>query len=222
MRAGARQRGARITRGEATRLRVAAGVCVGLLVAAQAFANVGSTPPPPRIASVKDSPGYVPLVDPESTSVRIGRRLNAPLVSKRLQGGATSLDQLGRAVCRALHRADQDSLLGLCVREDEFSEIMWREFPQSRPVTGLTWEDGWRVLSVRLEAGCSEAIRDHGGRYYQFLRFEAESTAHYRNFKLMSRLTLVARDDDGQVQRMRWLRAVVERKGVFKIYSTSD
>jgi hypothetical protein len=198
-----------------------AAVAIGL-VATDSWGGVTPARVPQRVSSVKDSPGYVPLVDPESTSVRIGRRLNAPLVSKPLQGGAASLDHLGRAVCRALHRSDRDSLLALCVREAEFSEIMWREFPQSRPVTGLTWEDGWRVLSVRLVAGCSEAIRDHGGHDYQFLRFDVDSTASYRNFKLHSRLTLVVRDEQGQVQRMRWLRAVVERKGVFKIFSTSD
>ena len=140
-----------------------AAVGIGLVVT-DSWGGVTPAPIPPRIASIKDSPGYIPLVDPESTSVLIGRRLNAPLVNRRLQGGATSLDQLGRAVCRALHSGDRDSLLALCVREDEFSEIMWREFPQSRPVTGLTSEDGWRVLSMRLNAGCSEAIRDHGGR----------------------------------------------------------
>src|SRR6185436_9063728 len=33
-----------------------------------------------RPPSVRDSPGYVPLVDPESTSVALGRRLHAPAV----------------------------------------------------------------------------------------------------------------------------------------------
>jgi len=178
--------------------------------------------PRPRAASVKDSPGYVPLVDPESTSVVIGRRLNAPLVSKRFKGGAKSLDALGRAVCRALHRGDGDSLMMLCIRDDEFRDILWREFPQSRPAVGLAWEDGWRVLVVRLNAGCSEAMREYGGHHYELLRVETDSIAAYRNFKLYSGLTLVARDDEGRIQRMKWLRSAVERKGVFKIYSTED
>jgi hypothetical protein len=46
--------------------------------------------------------------------------------------------------------------------------------------------------------------------------------SRYRNFKLHSGLTLVAKDDQGGVQRWRWLRAVAERKGSFKIYSTDD
>ncbi len=226
MRPGTRQReGVRDTRGRVSRLLLlAAGIWLGLPGTPNLVRGGAQTDSVPRrrVYSVEDSPGYVPLADPESASAVIGRRLNAPLVSKRFQGGARSLDELGRAVCRALHRSDRDSLLTLCIRDDEFRDILWREFPQSRPVTGLAWQDGWRALSIRLLSGCTGAIRDHGGHYYEFLRFEADSVARYRNFKLYSRLTLVARGDEGQILRMRWLRTVAERKGRFKIYSTDD
>ena len=175
-----------------------------------------------KVYSVEDSPGYVPLGDPESTSVRIGRRLNAPRVTQPLRGGAKGLDELGRAVCRSLHHSDLDSRMALCVTDDEFRDILWREFPQSRPVTGLTWEDGWRVLSVRLRSGCISAIHDWGGHHYDFMRFEVDSVMRYRNFKMHSRMTLVARDDEGRLQRMTWLRAAVERGGRFKLYSLKD
>lgn len=206
-------------------LSMTLGAAAGTAGAARATTRNAVGPaatPPRRVYSIKDSPGYVPAFDPESSSVVIGRRMNAPAVSQRFQGGARSLDALGRAVCRSLHREDRDSLAALCVREDEFRDVLWREFPQSRPATGLTWEDGWRVLGLRLTAGCSEAIHDLGGHHYEFLRLEADSTMAYRNFKLHSRLTLVARDDEGQTRRMTWMRAVAERKGVFKIVSTTD
>jgi hypothetical protein len=198
---------------------------VGL--AATAVPGRGGTtsvaPAGPPGNSVKDSPGYIPLVDPESASVALGRRTNAPAVSKRFQGGAKSLDDLGRAVCRLLHRSDLDSLHGLCVTDEEFRDILWREFPQSRPVTGLTWEDGWRVLDIRLTSGCRGAVQDLGGHAYQFLRFErSDTTALYKNFKLHNGLLLVARDDEGQIVKMNWVRSVAERKGAFKIYSTGD
>ena len=164
----------------------------------------------------------MPLVDPESVSVVLGRRTNAPLVSRPLRGGARSLEALGQAVCGALHASDADSLMRLCVTDEEFRDILWREFPQSRPVTGLQWEDGWRVLDVRLRSGTRAVSQELGGHVYEFLRFEADSIADYRNFRLHSRLTMVVRDDAGQVQRWNWLRAVVERKGRFKIYSTRD
>jgi hypothetical protein len=35
-------------------------------------------------------------------------------------------------------------------------------------------------------------------------------------------MILVARDDQGEIQRFRWLRSIAERKGVYKIYSMQD
>jgi hypothetical protein len=173
--------------------------------------------------SVRDSPGWRPLVDPESSSVAIGRRTNAPRVSKPFRGGASGgLDGLGRAVLADLHGAHGDSLLALCVTDDEFRDILWREFPQSRPAVGLTWEDAWRILYARLHAASAHAIRDYGGHRYEFLRLECDSTMRYRNFRMFSRLTLVAKSDEGEIVKMKWLRAVVERQGRYKIYSTED
>lgn len=177
----------------------------------------------PRQGSVTLEPGYYPPADPESSSVRIGRRLNAPRVRKRFTGGARSLDELGRQVCHALDYNYADTLLALCVRRDEFRDIMWREFPQSRPATGIEWQDAWTFLFARLRSGSASAIRDFGGHHYEFLRFERDdSTAIYKNFKLLHGLILVARDDTGQIQRFTWLRSAVERKGAFKIYSMKD
>jgi hypothetical protein len=183
--------------------------------------------PPHPLSSVRDSPGWYPTVDPESMSVLLGRRTNAPLVSKPFKGGVKSLKEVGRQVCRMLHHRAADSLFALCVTEDEFTDIMWREFPQSRPATGLMAEDAWRVLYVRLLSGTRDATSDYGGRYYEFVRWERnqrtkDTTTVYKNFKLHNRLILVARRDDGQLERMNWLRSVAERKGRFKIYSTND
>ncbi len=172
--------------------------------------------------SVKDSPGYVPLVDPESTSVRIGRRLNAPLVTRPFAGGARSLDELGRAAVRLVNRGRSDSLLALCITEGEFRDILWREFPQSRPATHLEWLDGWKALYVRHRGGITGAIRDKADQYYEYVRTQArDTTVLYRNFKLHNGVVLIVRVD-GREQELRWLRSVAERKGRFKIYSTTD
>ena len=185
--------------------------------------NAPTLPAPKPRPSVKDSPGYIPLVDPESSSVVIGRRLNAPAVSMPSKGGTRSLDDLGRAVCVALQTRAPDSLHRLCIDQEEFRVILWREFPQSRPVTGLQWDDAWRVLDMRLISGSRGASSDHGGRKYDFVRFErTDTTALYRNFKLHNGLVLVARNDQGELERWGWLRSVAERRGRFKIYSMRD
>jgi hypothetical protein len=178
--------------------------------------------PPPR-ASVRNSPGWYPGVDPESASVVIGRRTNAPVVREPFRGGARSLDELGRTVCRLLHHEARDSMLALCVNADEFRDILWREFPQSRPATGLTWQDAWGAVGMRLHTGCSGAIGDYGGRVLEFVRFErADTTMRFKNFKLHRGLVLVARNDEGREERFDWLRSVAERKGAFKIFGVED
>ena len=201
-------------------------LAVGCPAAVTAFAGgdaaAQAAAPTRRPPSLRDSPGWYPLVDPESTSVLLGRRPNAPLVAKPFRGGARGLDELGREVCRHLQRRSADSLLALCVTEDEFRDILWLEFPQSRPVTGLTWEDGWLALGVRLLSGTRDATGDHGGRPYEFVRWERREAVRYKNFALHNGLILVARNHEGQIERMHWLRSVAERKGRFKIYSTRD
>lgn len=194
----------------------------GLAAVSQRGASPETTAAPPRRPSVRDSPGWHPSVDPESMSVVIGRRTNAPVVRMPFQGGARSLDDLGRTVCRLLHHSARDSMLALCVNVDEFRDILWREFPQSRPATGLTWQDAWNIVGMRLRTGTSGAVDDYGGRYLQYLRFERDTTVVFKNFKLHRGLILVARNDQGQEERFAWLRSVAERKGTFKIFGVTD
>lgn len=175
-----------------------------------------------HVFSVKDSPGYVPLVDPESSSVALGRRLHAPLVRETFTGGATSMRGLVQRILHHLHRNQDDSLQALCVDDFEFRRILWREFPQSRPATGLQWVDAWKILGARLHAGCVHAVRDHGGHVYTLVSVKADTVQQFRNFRLHRGMHIVVRSDEGQTLDMVWLRTVAERRGRFKIYSTED
>jgi hypothetical protein len=199
-----------------------------LLGATLAVLLAAVTPAPPatparHLVSVRDSPGYVPLVDPDSLAEKLGRRPNAKLVSEPFTGGGASLDGLARLVCRALHRDDPDSLLALCVTSSEFRTILWPEFPQSRPATGLRWEDGWSALWGRLNGGSVSATREFGGHFYTLLGVErTAATVPYKNFKLYNGITIVAKDDEGAIQRFAFIRSIAERRGRFKIYSMAD
>jgi hypothetical protein len=160
-----------------TRTTVAATVAAMLVVLAAVHASTAppAAPPAPtgeRHADIRLEPGYVPPNDPESSSVRIGRRDNAPYVKMPFAGGARSLEELGRKVCHALDYESADSLFSLTVQQDEFRYILWPEFPMSRPATGITWQDGWLFLYGRLHQGSAIAIREHGGHTYQFVRFD--------------------------------------------------
>ena len=187
-------------------------------------ASPGAAAPAPRhLVSVRDSPGYVPVVDPDSMAETLGRMPNAPLVDVPFTGGARSLEALARAVCGAFHAESVDSMLALCVNSREFREILWPEFPQSRPATGLRWDDAWQTLYGRLNGGSVSSVREYGGHVYTLVRIErTAATVPYRNFKLLNGVTLVLEDDEGQVKRLSWIRSIAERKGRFKIYSMSD
>ncbi len=205
-------------------LTLAAALALALACALPAIAGpAGTMDATGRRPSIQDSPGYRPAYDPESLATGLGRRLGAPSVRSRFRGGARNLDELGRAICRALHHARRDSLLALSIDEREFREILWREFPQSRPATGLTWEDGWKILYARLYGGAGSAIEEAEGQPLEFVRFDPPDTVvQYRNFRLHNGLRLVVSDGQGQIERLGWLRSVAERKGVFKIYSVKD
>ena len=174
-------------------------------------------------ASPRVYPPGLAIVDPESTSVLIGRRVNAPLVRRSFTGGATSLSGLGRQVTRVFERTPAlDSLMAISIDEAEFREILWPEFPQSRPATGLTREDAWRVLYSRLLNGNNGALVENGGRPCEFVRIDVDSVTAYKNFKLHNGVTLVTRNARGELERQGWIRSIAERKGRFKIYSVRD
>lgn len=181
-------------------------------------AAAASAPAP----SVKDSPGYRPPADPDSAADRLGRRTDAPYVRTPFTGGARSLKALGEAVLGAFHAESADSLRRLSVTDEEFRDILWPEFPQSRPATGLRWEDAWPVLQGRLNGGSIASIREYGGHHYTLLRVEVGTGASYKNFRLHNGITIVARDDEGHEVRYTTLRSVAERRGRFKIYSMFD
>ena len=79
------------------------------------------------------------------------------------------------------------------------------------------------VLLPRNTSGIRSAIGDHQGRYLEFLRFERRAPAKsFNNFTLHQVLVMVVRNERGEEERLDCLRAVVERRGRFKIYSMRD
>ena len=176
---------------------------------------------PARASVLTNEPGYVPPNDPDSAAVRTGRR-DAPSVSQKFTGGAKSLDALARAILRASANGDRKALAGMCVTRSEFANILWPEFPQSRPVTGATADDGWYFLKRRNEGGLGRLIGDWKETKLSFIKVEQGTFDRYRNFRLHRGLTIVARTAEGEVVRIDDLRTVAERKGVFKIYSMRD
>lgn len=197
---------------------------LALALSTAAVLTAGAETPSDRVSpALKSAPGYYPPADPESMSVIVGRRVNAPLVSQRFSGGARSMDELGRMICHALHHSSRDSLQELCVTEEEFSVILWPEFPQSRPITGLRAADAWLNLNAQHQGALSRSLGDWAGQDLQYVRWVRRDTIGvYNNFKLHRGLALVAKDENGEEVEVDLVRMAAERKGRFKLYSLKD
>ena len=198
-------------------------VVLALAVFAAAGVAAKTTPRTSQhLPSVRDTPGYVPMRDPDSLDDALGRRRNAPRVQMEFHDGSRSLEALGRAVCHALHTGAPDSLLALCVKSDEFRVILWPEFPQSRPATGLRWDDAWVILWGRLNGGSVSSVREFEDHYHEFMKVEYRAMVPYKNFRLYNGITITAKSDEGQIEMFTFIRSIAERRGVFKIYSLRD
>lgn len=183
----------------------------------------GSPPSPRRPRSpLESSPGYVPPNDPESLSVLTGRR-EAPLVDMEFVGGASSLAELAAGLIAALNARDERALHALRVTRPEFEVILWREFPQSRPITNITADDAWSLSTSNSLAGASRVVGLFGGRNLELLGVESGPPDAYRNFTLHRGFVIQARDPaTGEQLRLRFASTAAERKGRFKALIFKD
>lgn len=184
-------------------------------------AQEASLPSRPR-SPLERSPGYYPPDDPESLSVVTGRR-DAPLVDLELTGAAPSMDQLARMILAALNQRDEPALHALRVNREEFEVILWREFPESRPVTNITAEDAWQASSANSMAGTSRGVGQYGARNLEFLRVESTPPTTYKNFSLHRGVQILARDPaTGREERVHFAPTFVERHGRYKVLLYKD
>ncbi len=138
-------------------------------------------------------------------------------------GAAPSLEGLVRSALEAVERGDEKALHGLRVTRIEFERYLWREFPQSRPVTGITAGDAWEVISNGSLSGASRFVGGFGGRRLVLQRVEHSGAMAFRNFTLWRDMTLYVKDrESGEPYTLRFLPAVAERHGRFKAFSFKD
>lgn len=185
------------------------------------IASPASLTPRPR-SPLERSPGYHPPNDPESLSVIAGRR-DAPLVNLELSGAATSMDQLARMILAALNQRDERALHALRLNREEFEVILWREFPESRPVTNITTDDAWQTTITHSTAGASRAVGQYGARNLTLVRVESDPPTVYKNFSLHRGVQIIARDPaTGGEERIRFAPTFVERHGRYKVLLYKD
>lgn len=168
------------------------------------------------------SPGYYAPADPESSSVRLGRR-HARTVRLQLTDGARSLTDLAQMLIAGLEARSERALHARRLTRNEFEVICWPEFPESRPITRITAQDAWELSDPTSRAGASRALSAYGGRPLSLIRVRAAIREPYRNFVLHRGVVIEARDEQsGAIVSLTFAPSVVERKGVFKVLMYKD
>jgi len=181
----------------------------------------GISKPRPR-SPLERSPGYYPPDDPESMSVVTGRR-EAPAVDLEFTGGATSIDELGRQLVAGVNARDEGAVHALGVTRKEFEVILWREFPESRPITHITAADAWEMSSFQSHSGVARTVGEFGYRRLEYIRVDSGPPVPYRNFALCRQVEIVAKDPaTSQEVRLRFAPSFVERHGRFKVLTFKD
>lgn len=186
-----------------------------------ALASPAHQPRSEQKTALAGMPGYRAPDDPEAEAVATGRR-SVPPSEVNLVGGASSDRELAEAILEALNAGDTNALHALWVTPREFQELMWPEFPESRPVTGWTGAEAWELFARKNEAAIRRSEEFQGrGLSLRDIRYSLGSVA-YTNFTVHQGVELQAVDTSGQLVIVPLVRTFVERNGQFKVYAWKD
>ena len=172
-------------------------------------------PPQPTLL---DQLGYELPPDPEAESVHRGRRL-VKSIKTELSGAYDTPEELAQVVLDAIFFDDAGLLHEQRVTREEFDEIFWPEFPQSRPATNIKPHDAWMFHNAECLDGVKEMLFRWGGMELSLrnIRYE-EGLAQYANFNLYHGVVLEAVTDRGEVVEIPYVPMLAERNGRWKVY----
>src|SRR5262249_30937782 len=135
-------------------------------------------------------------------------------------GGAASLTALCENVVNAIVVADGDALKRASITRNDFCNLLWPEFPQSRPATHVTADEAWKFAENKNLVSFNRTAGDFFRNPVTFVSVRSDSTMRYTNFTIHTGLTVNVKTVTGEPRTFTMIRSVVERKGRFKIYST--
>jgi hypothetical protein len=171
---------------------------------------------------LEQAPGYRPLEDPELESVVSGRRVVGE-TDIPFMGGAASAEELARSILMNLNYDDRRGLHELRVTYDEFRDILWPEFPQSRPATNIQANDAWFFLTRTCSSAVNGALDEWYGHDLVFsdLSFDG-GLIRYTNFNMYSGVRIHAILPPGEEVEVIFAHTFAERSGVWKVYIYKD
>jgi hypothetical protein len=173
----------------------------------------------PRLA---DSPGYTPPIDPEMDAVIRGMRL-VDETDIPFTGGEASAEALAWVVLDEVDAGNVKGLHELRITYDEFSQILWPEFPESRPSTKIEAGHAWLFLKRDSAKGVPDAIDKWQGQGLMFegLSFDVGYT-RYTNFTLYRGVRIHAKTLRGEKFALDFAETFAQRDGVWKVYNYKD
>ncbi|MGD8394726.1 MAG: hypothetical protein PVF43_04545 [Candidatus Eiseniibacteriota bacterium] len=174
--------------------------------------------------TLSGQPGYRRPYDPDWRAVVTGKRAVEPLPDEiEFDGGEKTLDDLGRRIVDALNAEDSDHLNVLRINRREFETILWPEFPQSRPFAGIPGDEAYMFHFAKCRSGSRKAIRQHGGKGYEYLGIETGSVDTWTNFMLYEDVIIRVRDPQSREEhRLDFVPTIAKRNGHFKVYLYDD
>ncbi len=179
---------------------------------------------PGQSMSLQDAyPDYKPGAnDPEAESVTRGYRI-VPVSDQTFQnGGAASMEDLVQLVATGIDLGDGPKLEGSAVDYLDFQDILWPEFPQSRPAAGVPVNESWDFLHRRHMASFNRTTGELHGKGLKVASIKVGKVVKYTNFKLHDDMQVTLVDAADNAIQFDMIRTVVECQGRFKLYSTRD
>lgn len=173
--------------------------------------------------SVLDAtPGFAVPYDPEWRSQLEGAR-EAPDPGFELFGGDSSLRGLLQQVLDRLRDEDEQGLVDLALRKEEFEIICWPAMPQSRPYLRYKWEEAWGFQYAGILGGIKEGMRRAAGRALDLESVAYDEIRDFGSFRLYRNVKIVGLDPaNGERIELGFVSSVIERNGVFKVYIYAD
>lgn len=168
--------------------------------------------------SLDNSPGYARPYDPEWRAPILGRREAGP-TDLAFMGGATSMEDLAEHLVIAIESDDLEYVgYELMVVRDEFTYILWPEFPQSRPYTGIPADEAWFFHHGKLFSGGKKIVdRLREGSGLGVVAVDPGRRQDYTNFTMYEDVVFTVSNSANAATTDIRLN-VVERQDKYKVF----
>jgi hypothetical protein len=180
---------------------------------------------PLKVSELADEPGYELPDDPEGDSIERGRRMAALVEGELADPVFSSLESLVEELLIGLHAGDGAHLENLDLGYEEWVKFCWPEFPESRPAPQVPPEEAFFFMHRTSQAGIGRGLSDYAGMDLTPLSVQFHpGVSRYANFNLYHNMRILAvpRDGAGPPVEIGFVRSVIERNGIWKVFTYWD